>query len=306
MAGEAGEKFGRDEDADGQTVVVEPQPGDLVKRHRISTRLWHWTNAIAIIVLLMSGLSIFNAHPRLYWGSYGANPDTPWLEIGGEGTRGYLQIGETQITTTGVLGRWREADGDTSTRAFPSWATIPGYYSLAAGRLWHFFFAWIFVLSGLAYWAWSFGNKHIQRDLKPSRRELSLRHIWHDISQHARLRFPTGAAALKYNILQKLSYLIVLFVLLPLIVLTGLTMSPTMDAAWPWLLDLFGGRQSARSIHFIVAFLIVAFIVVHLVMVILAGPFNEIRSMITGRFRLPGKREGAPPRRLEFAEEQAQ
>jgi thiosulfate reductase cytochrome b subunit len=306
MAGEAGEKFGRDEDADGQTAVVEPQPGDFVKRHRISTRLWHWTNAIAIIVLLMSGLSIFNAHPRLYWGSYGANPDTPWLEIGGEGTRGYLQIGETQITTTGVLGRWREADGDTSTRAFPSWATIPGYYSLAAGRLWHFFFAWIFVLSGLAYWAWSFGNKHIQRDLKPSRRELSLRHIWHDISQHARLRFPTGAAALKYNILQKLSYLIVLFVLLPLVVLTGLTMSPTMDAAWPWLLDLFGGRQSARSIHFIVAFLIVAFIVVHLVMVILAGPFNEIRSMITGRFRLPGKRESAPPRSPEFAEEQAQ
>lgn len=302
----AGEEFGRRDDADGQTVAAEPQPGDVVKRHRISTRVWHWTNAIAIIVLLMSGLSIFNAHPRLYWGSYGANPDTPWLEIGGEGTRGYLQIGETQITTTGVLGRWREADGDTSTRAFPSWATIPGYYSLAAGRLWHFFFAWVFVLSGLAYWAWSFGNRHIQRDLKPSRKELSPKHIWHDISQHARLRFPTGAAALKYNILQKLSYLIVLFVLLPLIVLTGLTMSPTMDAAWPWLLDLFGGRQSARSIHFIVAFLIVTFIVVHLVMVILAGPFNEIRSMITGRFRLPGKREDTPPRRPEFAEEQAQ
>jgi len=278
-------------------VSAEPQPGELVKRHRISTRLWHWTNAIAIIVLLMSGLSIFNAHPRLYWGSYGANPDTPWLEIGGEGTRGYIQIGETQITTTGVVGRWREPDGDTSTRAFPSWATIPGYYSLAMGRLWHFFFAWIFVLSGLAYWAWSFGNRHVQRDLTPKRKELSLKHIWHDISQHARLRFPTGAAALNYNILQKLSYLIVLFVLLPLIILTGLTMSPTMDAAWPWLLDLFGGRQSARSIHFIVAFLIGVFIVVHLVMVLLAGPFNEIRSMITGKFRLPKEREPklAPP-----------
>ncbi|RED16218.1 cytochrome b/b6 domain-containing protein [Parasphingopyxis lamellibrachiae] len=289
-----------------EDMAAEPQPGALVKRHRISTRLWHWTNAIAIIVLLMSGLSIFNAHPRLYWGSYGANPDTPWLQISNEGNRGYLQIGETQITTTGVLGRWREPDGDISTRAFPHWATIPGYYSLAAGRLWHFFFAWIFVLSGLAYWAWSFGNRHIQRDLKPSRKELSPKHIWNDIASHARLRFPTGAAALKYNILQKLSYLIVLFVLLPLIVLTGLTMSPMMDTAWPWLLDLFGGRQSARSIHFIVAFLIVLFIVVHLAMVVLAGPFNEVRSMITGKFRLPKARGDARPLRPEFAEEQAQ
>ncbi|MGJ8536670.1 MAG: cytochrome b/b6 domain-containing protein [Parasphingopyxis sp.] len=289
-----------------EDMAAEPQPGALVKRHRFSTRLWHWTNAIAIIVLLMSGLSIFNAHPRLYWGSYGANPDTPWLQISNEGDRGYLQIGETQITTTGVLGRWREPDGDISTRAFPHWATIPGYYSLAAGRLWHFFFAWIFVLSGLAYWAWSFGNRHIQRDLKPSREELSPKHIWRDIASHARLRFPTGAAALKYNILQKLSYLIVLFVLLPLIVLTGLTMSPMMDTAWPWLLDLFGGRQSARSIHFIVAFLIVLFIIVHLAMVVLAGPFNEIRSMITGRFRLPNERGDARPPRPEFAEEQAQ
>lgn len=306
MAGAEDGDCGRDEKAEAGMTADAPRSGDLVKRHRLSTRLWHWTNAIAIIVLLMSGLSIFNAHPRLYWGSYGANPDTPWLQISSEGTRGYLQIGETRITTTGVLGRWREPDGDISTRAFPHWATIPGYYSLAAGRLWHFFFAWVLVLSGLAYWAWSFGNRHIQRDLKPSREELSPKHIWHDIASHARLRFPTGAAALKYNILQKLSYLIVLFVLLPLIVLTGLTMSPMMDAAWPWLLDLFGGRQSARSIHFIVAFLIVLFIAVHLAMVVLAGPFNEIRSMITGRFRLPKERGDAPRRHPEFAEEQAQ
>jgi len=290
-----------DVEATPSPAANEPQPGELVKRHRVSTRLWHWTNALAIVVLLMSGLTIFNAHPRLYWGSYGANPDTPWLEIGGEGDRGYLQIGSTQVTTTGVLGRWRTASGEVSTRAFPSWATIPGYYSLATGRLWHFFFAWVFVLSGLAYWIWSFANRHIQRDLKPRREELGPRHIWHDIKEHARLRFPTGAAALRYNILQKLSYLIVLFVLLPLIVLTGLTMSPSMDAAWPWLLDIFGGRQSARSIHFIVAFLIVAFIVVHLVMVLLAGPFNEVRSMISGNFRLPRHRVSKP----ESSEESA-
>ena len=108
--------------------------------------------------------------------------------------------------------------------------------------------------------------------------------------------FPTGDAALRYNILQKLSYVGVIFVLLPLMVLTGLTMSPAMDAAWPWLLDLFGGRQSARSIHFICAALLLGFILVHLMMVLLAGPINEIRSMITGRFRVPPDRSASHDR----------
>jgi thiosulfate reductase cytochrome b subunit len=212
------------------------------------------------------------------------------LQIDNENGRGYLQIGDAQITTTGILGVSRNGDGEVSTNAFPHWATIPGFYSLAIGRLWHFFFAWVFVLPILLYWLWSFANRHVQRDLAPRSEELKPRHIWQDIKDHARLRFPTGAAALKYNILQKLSYLFVLFLLLPTMVLTGLTMSPSMDASWPWLLDLFGGRQSARSIHFICAFLMAGFIVVHLTMVILAGPIDEIRSMITGRFRIPEKR----------------
>jgi thiosulfate reductase cytochrome b subunit len=104
------------------------------------------------------------------------------------------------------------------------------------------------------------------------------------------LRFPTGAAALKYSVLQKLAYFGVLFLLLPLLVLTGLAMSPGLNAAWPWLPQVFGGRPSARSIHFIAMTLLTAFIVVHLLMVLLAGPWNEIRSMITGRYRLPKER----------------
>lgn len=277
-----------------ETGEAEPQPGDVVKRHRLPTRIWHWINALAIVILLMSGLTIFNAHPRLYWGSYGANYDPAWLQIGGEGERGYLQVGDWQVTTTGVLGRWRDSEGNISTRAFPSWSTIPGFYSLATGRLWHFFFAWIFALGWIAFLVTSLWNRHVQRDLAPKKSELSPRHIWHDIKQHARLRFPTGAAALKYNILQKASYIGVIFVLIPLMILTGLTMSPTMDAAWPWLLDIFGARQSARSIHFICAMLLMLFILVHLVMVVLAGPLNEVRSMITGRFRLPGRRDAEP------------
>lgn len=270
---------------------AEPHAGELVKRHRISTRLWHWLNVVTVVIMLMSGLTIFNAHPRLYWGSYGADQDSPWLQIDEEDGRGYLQIGELQLTTTGILGTSRNAQGEVSTNAFPHWTTIPGFYSLAIGRLWHFFFAWLFVVPILVYWLWSFANRHVQRDLAPRRDELTPRHIWQDIKDHARLRFPTGAAALKYNILQKFSYLFVLFLLLPAIVLTGLTMSPSMNAAWPWMLDLFGGRQSARSVHFICAFLMVGFIVVHLAMVMLAGPVNEILSMITGRFRVPPKRD---------------
>ena len=270
-----------------RTALEEPRGGDIVYRHRRSTRIWHWLNALTVFVMLMSGMMIFNAHPRLYWGEYGANHDRAWLQIGGDAQRGFVRIGSLEIPTTGVLGRWRDAQGNINTRAFPGWATIPTSYNLAGARSWHFLFAWLLVVPGLLYWLWSFLNRHVQRDLLPKREELSPRHIWHDIKNHARLRFPTGPAARDYNILQKASYLGVLFLLLPLIVLTGLTMSPGMDAAWPWLLDLFGGRQSARSLHFIAMVLISGFVIVHLTLVILAGTWNEVRSMITGWWDVP-------------------
>ena len=232
----------------------EPPPPRLVYRHRLSTRWWHWINALTVFVMLMSGLMIFNAHPHLYWGEFGANFDHPWLSFKG--------------------------------RPIPGWATIPSTYNLAAARRWHLAFAWLLSVPLVLYMITSFINRHAQRDLAPTCDEVKPRHIWHNIREHARLRFPAGDAALRYNILQKLSYVAVIFVLLPLMVLTGLAMSPAMDAAWPWLLDLFQGRQSARSIHFIGAMALLAFIVVHLVMVLLAGPINEIGSMITGRFRV--------------------
>jgi thiosulfate reductase cytochrome b subunit len=141
-----------------------------------------------------------------------------------------------------------------------------------------------------AYWIFGLGNRHIWRDMVPGRGELTPPHLLQDVKNHALLRFPKGEAARQYNTLQKLSYLGVVFVLIPVQILTGLTMSPGMDAAWPWLVDVFGGRPSARSIHFICALLIVLFFVVHIVMVALVGPINEIWSMITGRYRLPAER----------------
>ena len=271
---------------DGAALPGTSQRGDVVFRHRLSTRLWHWTNAVVFFVMLMSGLMIFNAHPRLYWGQYGANPDSAWLEIGSEGQHGYLRIGELAIDTTGVLGLWADQN-DLHARAFPSGATIPSSYNLALARHWHLTFAWLFAGGLVLYGIWSLVNGHLKRDLAPRPAELKPGHIFQDIKAHATLKLPKGGAARDYNTLQKLAYLGVLGLLLPVMILAGLAMSPAMDAAWPWLLDLFGGRQSARSIHFIAAFLLVLFVLVHLAMVVLAGPFNEIRSMITGRYRLP-------------------
>ena len=281
-------------DQPDEPVAAAPRGGDLVKRHRLTTRIWHWTNVVTLVVLLMSGLMIFNAHPRLYWGQYGANADHAWLEIGAQGERGYLKAGPVEITTTGVLGVWRDKAGATQRRAFPHWATIPSGYSLADARIWHLAFAWVLALSLAAFMAISLANRHFQRDLTMSRAEIRPSHVWADIKDHARLRFPTGAAALRYNILQKLAYAGVIFILLPLIIFTGLTMSPAMDAGWGWLLDIFGGRQSARSLHFIAAFALVGFFIVHIAMVVLAGPINEVRSMISGYYRLPKEKEPLP------------
>jgi Ni/Fe-hydrogenase b-type cytochrome subunit len=274
-------------------------PPQIVKRHALSTRLWHWVNALTLIVLFMSGLMIFNAHPRLYWGEYGANFDPAWLQIGADQAGGFLMLGEARIGTDGLLGRWTDAQGQVQTRAFPGWATIPSSYDLAGARRWHLAFAWLLSLGLLAFMIRAFWNRHAQRDLGPRLQDLGPRHLWREIKDHARLRFPTGEAALRYNTLQKLSYFAVIFVMLPLIIFTGLAMSPGMDAAWPWLTQLFGGRQSARSIHFILAFALLGFTIVHLVMVVLAGPFNEIGSMITGRYKVPPPRAGTIVREEE-------
>jgi len=260
-----------------------PQPAPRVLRHRLSTRIWHWTNALAVFTLLMSGLMIFNAHPRLYWGQYGANRDRAWLQIGSDETRGYLQIGNRRWDTSGVLGRWEDPQGRVQRRAFPHWATIPSTYNLALARRWHLSFAWLFAFGLLAFMIRAFWNGHVRRDLSFTRAEIAPSAVWRDVKDHLKLRFDHGGG---YNVLQKASYIGVIFMLLPLLILTGLTMSPGMDAAWPWLLDLFGGRQSARSIHFIAAVAIVVFVIVHLLLVLLAGPVRGIGGMITGRMKV--------------------
>lgn len=270
----------------------------LIYRHRLPVRIMHWINVVALSILFMSGLAIFNAHPALYWGSSSYTGRPAVLEIGIPNTedappmwRGVLRIGEYEFNTTGFLGI-STREGRLNTVAFPAWLTIPTYYSLAEARDWHFLFAWIFVINGLCFLAYSIGSGHVRRDLWPTRADIA--GIPASIRDHLLFRHPRGEAARRYNVLQKLAYLVVIFILLPLVVLMGMAMSPGLNALLTGWVDLFGGRQSARTIHFIVAWLLVAFVFIHVFEVIVSGVWNHLRSMITGYFRIdpePAKAE---------------
>jgi len=268
----------------------------LVYRHGAVTRVTHWINVVALTLLLMSGLNIFGAHPALYWGQKSTFAH-PWVSIGAEdkGDRmiGVTQIGSAKFDTTGVLG-YSGKVGARVPVAFPSWATVPSYRDLADSRHWHFFFAWLFVINGLIYWLVGLVGGHITKDLVPTKADVKPKNLWHEVVTHAQLKFPKGEEARRYNVLQKGAYLGVVLILLPLMVLTGLCMSPGFNAAAPWLVEFFGGRQSARTIHFLTAFTIVGFVLLHLFMVVASGTWNNIRSMITGRYAIvPDKTGGA-------------
>jgi thiosulfate reductase cytochrome b subunit len=258
---------------------------EIVYRHSGTVRITHWVNAIVLLVLLMSGLQIFNAHPALYLGQ-ASDFDRPILAMEAVQTeqsyKGITTLFGHEFNTTGLFGLGGNAVTGYQERGFPWWATLPGHRNLSMGRRWHFFFAWLFLFNGLAYLLWSLGSGHLRRDLAPSGKEL--KNIGASIREHVRLKFPRGEEAKRYNVLQKLAYLAVVLILLPLMLLTGLGMSPGMDAAFPFLVDMFGGRQSARTIHFISASLIVIFVLVHLIMVLISGLWNNLRSMITGRY----------------------
>ncbi len=260
----------------------------VVLRHRWPLRWMHWINLLCMLILVGSGLQVYNAHAALYWGEV-SHFDTPLFATeavqGRDGRlRGVTRIGAASFDTTGVLGVSDNAKGRPVRSGFPGWSTIPGSRGLALGRRWHFFFAWLWVINGACYLLWSLASQHLRRDLGMQRRDW--RSVPKSIADHLRFHHPAGEEAARYNPLQKLAYLGVIFVLAPLAVLTGLSMSPQLDTIMGGWLSLVGGRQSARTIHFVVMALFVLFTVVHVLMVVYAGPINELRSMITGRFKL--------------------
>jgi thiosulfate reductase cytochrome b subunit len=259
------------------------QSEKVIYRQFAWTRITHWIWAISLFFLLLTGLQIFNAHPALYIGDQsGFGFDNDVLKIGAENTdagpRGFTTLFGQKFDTSGVLGMSGTTEQPRYV-AFPGWATIPSHHDLATGRVIHFFFAWLLVATLLAWLAASVINGHF-RELVPTLRDF--RQLPRDIASHARLRFHHTR---NYNTLQKLTYALVLFVFFPLMILTGLAMSPGGDALLPFLPDLLGGRQTARTIHFLVMALLVAFFVIHIVMILAAGPINELRSIVTGWYR---------------------
>jgi thiosulfate reductase cytochrome b subunit len=265
------------------------------KRHALLVRITHWVTVVAFIVLLMSGLQIFNAHPNLYWGKSSYSGDPPLLSMTATSAPNGERLGMTRVfgrdfETTGLFGLSRDSRGVWTERGFPSWLTLPGDRWLAMGRRWHFFFAWVFVINGLLYLGYSIASRHLTRDLVPGVKEW--RTVGQSIKDHLRFRHPTGEAARHYNVLQKITYLIVVFVLLPLVVLMGLAMSPWLNSLWPGWVDLVGGRQSARTLHFVAAWALVAFVLIHVFEVIISGVWNNLRSMITGSYRVRTEEPG--------------
>jgi thiosulfate reductase cytochrome b subunit len=231
-------------------------------RHPAWVRLTHWLNVVAVVVLIMSGLNILMAHPHLYWGIRSTFAD-PWVS--------FPQL--------------------------PNWMLIPQGRNLAEARNYHFLFAWIFVFNGLVYLLLGLVTRRFGRRLWPTRADL--KGIGASVAEHARFRFPTDDQARVYNVIQKLTYLAMILIVLPMMLITGLSMSPGFNAVGGVLLDIMGGRQSARTLHFISMGLIVGFIVIHVGLVIWTGLFNNMRSMITGWFVVepPGSTAGPKRRR---------
>jgi thiosulfate reductase cytochrome b subunit len=273
-----------------QTPPPAMREREVMYRHTVAVRLTHWINALILVLLLISGLRLFNYHPALYWGNYGYSGVPSFFSIAAlEDIETDEPVGVTTIMghnfiTTGVLGVSYDAMGEAVTGAFPRWLTLPG--GLALARDVHFAAAWLLVFNGLVYLLFGLFTGHFRRALVPTGAELRPRYMLGDIWNHMRLRRSRGEVARRYNVLQKLAYLIVVFVLLPVMVLTGLTMSPAVTAAMPFLFDLFGGRQSARTIHFLAADLLVLFVLVHIIQVVVTGVFNNMRSMVTGRYAI--------------------
>lgn len=217
--------------------------------HSYNVRICHWINVVACVYLLWSGVHIFLDFPELYWGH--------------TGYRGYPAA--FRLADWGLS--WDEA-GRIGDRRW--------------GRNYHFTFAWVFLINGAVYVGWNLYSRHFRNHMLPARDELSGAHVRTELRDHLRWRSRAGLSNDPYGTLQKTSYLILIFVFVPLMILTGIAQSPGFSAAMPWLLDMFGGRQSARTLHTMGTVALVLFVVVHVLEIALAGFISKVRSMITG------------------------
>jgi len=227
----------------------------LPARHSAAVRITHWLTAVAFLALLVTGVEILISHPRFYWGETGNVLTPPLFKIPIPASRDMVPTGYGYVLP--------DQNG---------WS-----------RYLHFQSAWLLVLTGFVYLAWGFFSGHFRRDLLPARADLSGRALWSVVAQHLRFAPASQDDAWSYNVLQRLTYLSVIFILFPLVVWTGLAMSPAFVSAVPAAVNVLGGQQSARTIHFFVSILLTLFLFVHVIMVSLSGFGNRMRAMITGR-----------------------
>jgi thiosulfate reductase cytochrome b subunit len=236
--------------------------GAVTSRHSALVRVTHWIITLCFFALLVSGVEILISHPRFYWGETGTVLTTPLFQLPIPSSRALVPTGYGYVLP--------DQNG---------WS-----------RALHFQAAWIAVLTGLLYAISGLFTGHHRKNLLPSKANLSWRQVSTVIARHLRFDRPSEAEAWSYNVLQRLTYLFVIFVLFPLIIWTGLAMSPAFVSALPSTVTLLGGRQSARTIHFFASVALTLFLLVHVVMICLAGFWSRTRAMITGR---TGTRMGA-------------
>jgi thiosulfate reductase cytochrome b subunit len=240
-------------DREAAARPVAATPAIEKKRHSATVRITHWLTTIAFVALLVSGGEIILSHPRFYWGETGNVNMHPWLNLHLPSSRDTVPTGYGYVLP--------DQNG---------WS-----------RYLHFQAAWLAVATGLYYVLFGFFSRHFRRNLVPA--SFSMKEISSSIVSHLRFRKPGPEEAWSYNVLQRWSYLVVIFVLFPLMIWTGLTMSFAFDSAFPWAVQLLGGHQTARSLHFLTTILLVLFLLVHVVMIVVAGFRNRMRAMVTGR-----------------------
>ncbi len=223
-------------------------------RHSVLVRVTHWLTAIAFLALLVTGLELVVSHPRFYWGETGNVNTEPLFKIPIPSSR--------HLVPTGYGYMLPDQNG---------WS-----------RYLHFQSAWLLVVTGLVYVGVGLSRGHFRRELFPTRSDLSCKRLINSIGEHLRLKRPGAEEAWSYNVLQRLAYLVIIFVGFPLIIWTGLAMSPSFVSAFPAAVNILGGQQSARTLHFFLTGALVLFLAVHLAMILLAGFWGRVRAMITG------------------------
>jgi thiosulfate reductase cytochrome b subunit len=224
-------------------------------RHSALVRVTHWITALCFFALLVSGVEIVISHPRFYWGEAGNVLTTPLFKLPIPASRSSVPTGYGYVLP--------DQNG---------WS-----------RYLHFQSAWVAVLTGLLYAVSILFSGHLRKNLLPGAADLSWRTLSSQIANHLRFRRPREAEAWSYNILQRLAYLGVIFVLFPLVIWTGVAMSPAFVSAVPAAVTVFGGQESARTIHFFVSVFLLLFLLVHVAMICVAGFKNRMRAMIMGR-----------------------